>query len=581
MRRNRYRATIRTRAGWALLGTAAAVLAASCACGGVHAASAPSGRITFQAVDPLQKVLRETAFFPSVEPAADVARGEHATFQFVVRGTGFIRGLRAEMERFRSGTGAELSPAEVGYVGYVYVGRAYETPAHDKLVSPSGYYPDPIFDTPPADLPPGTNQPIWVSVFVPKDVPPGTYRAALTVSGSFEGQPFRLTKTCAVQVYPPVIDKTRLWVTNWYNPGPENLARYDATPGAPVEPYSERYWDLVRLLARKMAAYRQNVALISPLHLARYTIDNGKYAIDFSRFDRMVGIFKEEGVIGRIEGGHIGGRAGAWESPFIVFVPEVAGGKTEFKNYPISDERAKSFYAQFLPALAAHLEEKGWAGIYLQHIADEPTDTNFESYVEIARFVKQYAPGFKLIDACHTNNLAGVLSVWVPQLNNFESGLDFYKQAAARGDEVWFYTCVFPQGEYANRFIELPLIKTRLLHWINFRYGLPGYLHWGFNFWSDDLYAESSRIQTEAGLVLPAGDSWIVYPGPGKILSSIRLEAMRDGIVDHELLCRFEAKHPDEARELARQVVYGFTTYDLDLPGFREKRRTILKSLGE
>jgi hypothetical protein len=564
-------------ASWLILCAGGAVLFSGCA--QVRILPDPSGRIALTCVDPLQKVFRETAFVPTVEPAADAARGEQATFQFVVRGTGRIFDLRAQAGRFKSDAGAELGPAEIGYVGYVHISRTGEDPSPDRLSSLSGYYPDPILDKAPGELPPLTNQAVWVSVPVPTGVPPGTYRASLAVSGSFEGFPFRLSRTCTVRVHGPVIDKTRLWVTNWYNASPDNLALLNA--GAPVEPYSERYWELLRVIARKMAAYRQNVALISPLHLAAFTVDNGRYAFDFSRFDRAVRTFIEAGVIGRIEGGHIGGRAGAWESPFVVFVPEVKDGKVEFTNRPISDERARNFYSQFLPALAAHLEQNGWSGIYTQHIADEPEADNFDSYVEIAKFVKAYAPGFKLIEACHSNQLAGLLAVWVPQLNLFEADLPFYKERAARGDEVWFYTCVFPQGRYANRFIDLPLIKTRLLHWINFRYDSPGYLHWGFNFWSEDPYGEASRIQTEAGLVLPAGDSWITYPAPGKLLSSIRLEAMRDGIVDHELLCRLAEKRPDEARELARQLVYGFTTYDIDIPHFRAKRLEILKRLEE
>jgi len=51
--------------------------------------------------------------------------------------------------------------------------------------------------------------------------------------------------------------------------------------------------------------------------------------------------------------------------------------------------------------------------------------------------------------------------------------------------------------------------------------------------------------------------------------------------VDHELLCRLEAKRPEEAREFARQLVYSFTLYDTNIPAFREKRRAILKMLSE
>jgi hypothetical protein len=548
-------------------------------CAQVHVGLMNSGRLLFEAVDPLEKVFRETAFIPSIEPAADVARGEHASFQFIIRGSGRILNLKAQAGEFRSESGGRLPAAQIGYVGYIHVGRTGEEPARDRLYNLSGYYPDPILDDPPRILPAQTTQAIWVSVPVPKDAGPGIYRGSLSLTGSFEGSAFRLSKTCAVQVYPPVIDKTRLWVTNWFAVDKDRLALLNG--GAPVEPFTDRYWELLRVIARKMAAYRQNVVLLSPLHLARYAQDGNRYTFDFSRFDRAVRIFIEEGVIGRIEGGHIGGRAGTWMTSFVVSVPEMNGDKVEFKNYPISNERAQGFYSQFLPALVSHLEKEGWANIYIQHLADEPTQDNFASYVEIAEFVKRFAPGLKFVEACHTNNLAGMLGVWVPQLNFFDTDNAFYKDRAAKGEEVWFYTCVFPQGEYANRFIDQPLIKTRLLHWINFRYDSPGYLHWGFNYWSENPFEEASRIQTESGLVLPAGDSWITYPAAGKLLSSIRLEAMRDGIVDHELLCRLEAKRPEEARELARQVVYSCTQFDINIPAFREKRRAILKMLSE
>lgn len=560
-----------------ILGATAALFLSGCAT--VKAVPGHYSGVFFEAVDPLEKVFRETAFFPAVEPVADVARGEPATFQFVVRGTGRILGLKAEAGEFRSVAGGRLAPPEIGYVGYVRAGRAIQEPSNDRLYSVSGFYPDPILEGAPADIPPETTQPVWVSVPVPADAAPGTYHGVVIVSGASDGIPFRLSRNCTVEVYPPVIDKTRLWVTNWFSTDQDKLAQLNN--GAPVEPFTERYWEIIRVIARKMAAYRQNVALISPLRLTVYSLENGRYSFDFSRFDKTVRIFIEAGVIGRIEGGHIGGRAGTWLTPFVVFVPETSGESVEFRPYPISDERARNFYSQFIPALASHLEKEGWSEIYMQHLADEPIEENFGSYVEIAQFVRQYAPALKLIEACHTRNLAEMLNVWVPQLNFFDTDNAFYKEAAAKGGEVWFYTCVFPQGEYANRFIEQPLIKTRLLHWINFKYGSPGYLHWGYNWWTADPFQEATQIGTEAGLVLPAGDSWIVYPAAGKLLSSIRLEAMRDGIVDHELLCRLEAKRPEEARELARQLVYDFTKYDINVPAFREKRRAVLKMLSE
>jgi len=150
-----------------------------------------------------------------------------------------------------------------------------------------------------------------------------------------------------------------------------------------------------------------------------------------------------------------------------------------------------------------------------------------------------------------------------------------------QGKEVWFYTCLAPQENYANRFIEQPLIKTRILHWINYKYAIPGYLHWGLNKWRAEDPFKMTTVMNYAGNTLPSGDFAVLYPDKGKLLSSIRLEAMRDGIVDYELLKMLEQKNPDKAKELAGKIVFRFDHYDINILHFREIRRQILELLSE
>ena len=79
-------------------------------------------------------------------------------------------------------------------------------------------------------------------------------------------------------------------------------------------------------------------------HLSDFTYENGKWKTDFTKFDKMVDIFMKEGVIGRIEGGHIGGRESTWTSQFVVMVPGKEGDpQKKFDNLPISDPKAKHF----------------------------------------------------------------------------------------------------------------------------------------------------------------------------------------------------------------------------------------------
>jgi len=67
------------------------------------------------------------------------------------------------------------------------------------------------------------------------------------------------------------------------------------------------------------------------------------------------------------------------------------------------------------------------------------------------------------------------------------------------------------------------------------------------------------------------------YPLAG----SIRLEAMRDGIFDHELLMMLEDKLPEKGQELCRRLVKSFTNYDLDIKSFRRIRTRVLELLSQ
>jgi hypothetical protein len=532
------------------------------------------------AVDPLIKVFRDAPPREAEEAIAEVARGEHATLQVVVRCDEPIEGLEASIDgaglRHADGD-ATLPVASVRFAGYVPVTRPTPTPSSDRLRPAPADYPDPLLEECSIDVAPDSAQPIWITVPVPMDARPGAYLGQLHLSGIAGGEPASAAIPLRITVYDVVVGPSRLWVTNWY------FTRFHHLQNEP-EPYSEEFWLLLGRFARNMAEHRQNVAWVSPLDLARCELDaGGRMIFDFSRFDRWVKVFMEAGVIGRIEGRHIGARSGPWVSPFVVRILRPENGRIISATADPASPQAEAFYRQFLPALVAHLKERGWLDRYLQHLADEPIEQNIESYRAMAELVHTHAPELRIIEACHTKDLIGAIDVWVPQLNYWHRDADYYAQRRAEGEEVWFYTCMFPQGEYANRFIELPLIKTRLLHWINYRYGATGYLHWGYNAWRDDVdpFANPAPDHPAGRTILPAGDAWIVYPGKEGPLDSIRFEAMRDGIADYELLCMLGDKDPHAARRLVARHILDFDRYDCNVPAFRATRRELLTLLAD
>lgn len=522
--------------------------------------------VSLTRVDPLDKLLPETSWSHPYSEIEEVAAGEHATFQFALRSYKDLEGLSLSFEALKDDAGNKIESVTTGFVDYIHVGRTTPDPGRDAIRSLSGMYPDRIVDDATDwEVPAGKTQPVWVSVAVPKDAAPGVYTGKVFVNG----KGVKLSGEIAVKVYPVVLEEPTLWVTNWFNAGESSLKHFN--PDAKL--YSEEHWDYVRALAKIMKESYQNTILVS-VGLIGSKAEGDKWSFDFTNFDKEIEIFQEAGVLKKLEVGHIGGRVGLWNSPFGVNVPGVA------EKLPMENPVAKNYYSQFIPALVSHLKEKGWYSIYCQHIADEPASDNYESYVAIAKFFKQYAPDAPIIEACHSHNLADIVDIWVPQLNFYADGYSFYQERQAAGDEVWFYTCLAPQGNYANRFLEQPLLKTRLLHWMNFRFGATGYLHWGLNQWrGDDPAYESTGINLEGGNILPGGDSWIVYPGDKKLYGSIRLEAMRDGIADYTLLQMLARKDEALAKEICRQNVYGWTTYDMSTLHFRLSRHQILEAL--
>lgn len=530
-------------------------------------------------IDPLKKVLKDRQYFVDEYDTIRVARGEYATLQFVVKSTDFVHGLHADVPAF-SANGSTLAASQVGFVGYVELSRPTPVPGRDQIVSPSGYYPDPIFTDSTFSLAPHEPQPIWVTIPIPVDAKPGSYTGTVEVSAVIGGVTERLTRDFVIQVYPATIESTSLWVTNWIHHSPESLSFLNGGVNVPF--FTDRYWELITLFAERLKGTGQNVIMLPVQKLVQYTIDGDRYRFDFTNLAKSIAIYQKAGVMERLAGSHIGYRMGDWYSQFGVEVPVKEGDEIVAKMLPLEDPRSENFIKQFLPELLAFLNVNGLGEHYLQHVADEPVPENVGSYKAIASVVKKYMPNTKIIDATIGSDLVGSIDIWVPLLDFLHKEYDFYKQRQEAGDEVWFYTCLGPQGNYANRFIEQPLIFPRLLHWINHKYGVTGYLHWGLSAWHmpyrQDVYKDVTGMFDD-GNVLPGGDSYLVYPAFNKLYSSVRMEAMRDGINDYELLKQLKALDPELAVSLVNGVIHNFDHYDVDVRSFRNKRKLILERL--
>ena len=503
------------------------------------------------------------------------ARNEYEGCVFGVRANVDVHGLRLEATDLVSENGRiSKDNIRLSFIGFIPVPKnTPDTPEEElERIAPFDA-PDPLLDVETLDVKGGETQPCYFLVYVPKDVEPGEYRGNVTVS-SREGED---SLEVVVHVYPITLpDRRSLYVTNWFSLDKIASAYH-------VQLWSEDFWKVFEKWIAMMAEYRQNVFWV-PIDTVKVSAGEDGYSFDFSRFDRYVELLFKYGA-DRIEITHVAGfkKWGSAEIALRGFEVAYPGGVTK-------TEDGSKILPHLLPALERHLEEKGWLDKAMIHIADEPTEDGLEAWINVSKLVHEYAPRIRRIDAIETVGFEGYLEVWVPTLQHFDDWMDEYVKAMEEGYEVWFYTCCNPTGRYPNRFLDYSLLKTRILHWINYAYGLKGYLHWGFNWWGEDPFGEPNPK-------LPPGDTHISYPGEKGPIPSLRLEAMRDGLEDYEYLKLLEeeivnVKHrlggkalalPFERRalEICRRAVPSITDYTRDADFLMKVRDDIVKEILE
>jgi len=514
---------------------------------------------------------------PAAAPALVAARNQHVALQLALRAPARLEALMAECRPLEGPAGTLAADVRVQAVGLVVVGSRTEDVPGDELVGEApGWYPDPLVDL-PLTLEADRTRAVWVTIHVPKEAGAGVYRSEVLVrQGGQEVArvPFRLRVVAA-----EVAADRSLRVTNWFRVDHRHAKQFWDAPQ-----FSDKWWTLVGNVARVMAEYRQNVVLTPTLDLVE-RLPGAPARFGFDRFDRWVETFQRAGAIGFVEGEHLVGRAGGYDEPLVVPVLQQEGEKARKVELPFADATVQPFLDAFLPALNRHLEEKGWKAIYLQHVLDEPHGEEPAAYARVAALVRRHLPGVPTIDAIDAKDVPEALreasDVWVPQLGRFDDQLPLLAERQRAGHEVWFYTCLFPRGRYMNRLMDFPLVKTRLLHWLDYRYGLTGFLHWGWNFWGPEPMKDTQPVIDLNQTLLPSGDAFIVYPDRARlsVLPSIRLEAMRAGIEDYEMLVTLSHRDRAAADALAREAVATFTDYVRDPPAFHRIETKLLETL--
>jgi hypothetical protein len=521
--------------------------------------------ITAWPVDPHVKIFRDIQ--PPESPGMvtlRAARNEYEPAQIAFRAARPLESVGVEVTPLTHADGQPTIGGEAIRWSFIaFIPLAKNTPYSESLQLRAApcQVPDPLLEDRTIVVEADSTQPVWITVHVPEDAPPGLYHGQVSVVAGDHGATLPVELTVDPFTLP---DDRHLWVTNWFNVS--NIAKAHQ-----VEPWSEPFWTILARYAENLAAHRHNV-VYTPWTLVNVTRESdGKLSFDYARFDRFVELFEKAGAADRIEITHVAHFGpGGWSGKEIVLRKVTATDQATGKSISLGPEEG---LAPLLTDLVRHLAERGWLEKSMIHVADEPSINNIESWREASAFVRQAAPGLRRIDAVETIDFSGALEVWVPKLSHLDRWRDAYETRRA-DNEMWYYICCHPYGSvYPNRFLDYPTACVRVLHWINFAADLEGYLHWGLNFWGDDPFG-TPRDR------LPPGDTHIIYPGSQGPLSSIRWEIQRESLEDYEYLYLLTQKTAElkarlggaaawvdpqrRARELCRRVLPSIADWEKD-----------------
>lgn len=432
---------------------------------------------------------------------------------------------------------------------------------------------------------------LWLDVEIPEDASAGIYEIQI-VFKSADGK-LLCSRAAQIEVVGAVLPEQKLYHTEWFHA--DCLADYYN-----MEPWSEDYWAMLENFIQVYAQRGMNMILTPlltpPLDTAvgeeRTTIqlaviqkEGQKYRFDFSRLKRWIHLCRKYGIR-YFEISHLFTQWGAGYAPKVIAEEDGCEQKIFGWETRADSEEYREFLKQFLQALTAQLKEWKLEDCVYFHISDEPSEEHLESYCAAREAAAPYLKGFQIIDALSEYAFYEKGLVEKPVVAN--DAIEPFLAAGVLG--LWTYYCTAQCVDVANRFMAMPSARNRILGIQLYKFGIEGFLHWGFNFYNTQYSLEQINpyAVTDAGAAFPSGDAFLVYPGEDhKPEESLRLmvlfHAMQDiralelleSLIGREAVIREIEKGLDKELTFARYPVSD--TWILDLR--RRVNRMIAESV--
>jgi transcriptional regulator CtsR len=478
------------------------------------------------------------------------AKNETVSFQVIVTGTVAYNNLDVTLSNF-SGPGGSSIPAanaQLYRVGYLNITTPSD-PAGSTGLWPDSLYPigqDRYYhekrNGTPFNLTANRNQPIWISLDIPKTAAPGQYSATFSVTQGTGG---------------PVLQAIPINLTVWNFTLPDYPSARTTYKFDDYDVYCYHYfggtnncaWDTNNVLAIHWnywhEALAHRISLSGAFGSVSYSYNaatNTVSNVDWSLWDPT------------------------YDQPGVLLYP-VPGPQFNWDDPSHTWTQAETNEAiAFWKVVAAHYKSKGWFNHAFLYTFDEPGTSDFPLNVKQADAIHAADPAFHpMVTHNYAAALAGHLDIWTVIVNELDTGANSsvntgtpslfhqtYDPERAAGKQVWFYDSTssgdgdsgyygFQQhGTWADEFIDHQGVFQLVHGYIQWKYGLDGYLYYSI----DNNYRQGTDVWVNNYSFARNGDGTLFYPGtPAKIggttqipVPSLRLEILRQSWNDYDYM---------------------------------------------
>jgi hypothetical protein len=465
---------------------------------------------------------------PSHEPAetwnGSAWKGERKNVQLMLWSANPVENIQVKLLKLSGPNDRAISKEQIGIhpVRYVLTDEFLNgCGRRDKDTIPAHLAADILENNQTFNLEAKTLRPVWLTVDVPPETVPGSYKGVIQVSykgGADKELPLNLD---VLDLTLPSPEKWKFHLDLWQNPFA--VARWHE-----VELWSDKHMELLKPYLEMLANAGQKCITTSILHrpwggqtydpfrsMIKWThLGNGEWEYDYSIFDRWVELAMDAGITDQISCYSMvpwGNQVRYYDEDSSKYVTVgVKPGSQEYRN----------IWKPFLVHFREHLKEKGW----LEKTAIAMDERGLEEMKSMVALLNEVSPEFSIALAGRyhkelTDDIDDLCVFIRPPLDK-----QIIRERKKKEQVTTFYTsCARP--EHPNNFTFSPPAEQTWLGWHAAARGFSGYLRWAYISWVEDPLKDS-RFRT-----WPAGDTYQVYPGPR---SSIRFEMLRDGIEDYE-----------------------------------------------